>query len=147
MRGNLSWERLHPYVIGSVFAALVYYFKDCGIDFDKDSSFYASIITLGGVFAAFTITIKSIILSNDKKMKVITNSGYKDVFLNYLSESTDSSLLLCVIGLLGFIGVIAELPIFSPVVAGLFVFCLLALRRVTRITVAVLKQDEKEGAG
>lgn len=147
MSGSLSWERVHPYVIGCVTSALVYYFNNCGVDFDKDSAFFSSVITLGGIFAAFTITIKSIILSNEEKMKVITNSGYKQVFLTYMTESTDSSLLLCVIGFLGFIKVIADLSVFSSVVAGVFVFCLLALRRVTRITVAVLKQDTREGAG
>ena len=78
------WERFHPYIIACFTSVFFFYFKDSGIVFEKNSDFFSSIITLGGIFSAFTITIKSIILSNEKKMKVITDSGYKGVFLTYM---------------------------------------------------------------
>ena len=147
MFGTLFWEKWQPLVIGICVSLLAYKLNGYGFDFKKDSAFFSSIITLGGIFSAFSVTIKSIILNNDEKMTSIKRSGYQNLFLRYLSRSIDSSLLLCVVGFLGFIQPLANVSFASAVVAGLFVYCLLALRRITRISTAVLKQGKRPNAG
>jgi hypothetical protein len=144
---TLTWEKRHPIGLGIIAAAAsggaAYY----GVNLPSDSAFFSSVITLGGIFAAFAVTLKSMMLSNEKKMKILAESGYKPIFMGYFSSSIDGALLLCFIGLLGFFDQISALFWFAPLVIGCFVYALLALRRTTLVSNAVIRQTEKRSAG
>ncbi|RUR38556.1 hypothetical protein [Vreelandella populi] len=147
MFNDIRWERSFPLVFGLMAAIAAYVMTRYGIDFTKDSSFFSAVITLGGIFSAFSVTIKSIMISNTEKMKVIEESGYKNDFFNYFSRAIDSSLILCAVGMIGFIDKVAGMAITTSLVAGLFVYCLFALRRVTLISSAMLRQKGRPNAG
>lgn len=145
---SLSWERRHPYILGGMAFVgafgLAYYY---GISLPKEASFYSAVITLGGIFSAFSVTIKSLILSNQEKIKSLKDTGYHDDFMNYLAISIDGSLILCLAGLLGFFKPLASTMAFTPIVIGLLVFSLLSIRRVTMASSAILKKPERKRAG
>ncbi|RUR52689.1 hypothetical protein [Vreelandella populi] len=144
---TLTWEKRHPIGLGLIAAAAAGGSAHYGVNLPSDSAFYSSVITLGGIFAAFAVTLKSMMLSNEKKMKILADSGYKPVFMGYISSSVDGALLLCFIGLLGFFDQLSALLWFAPLVIGCFVYALLALRRITLVSNAVIKQTERRNAG
>lgn len=147
MLRTLTWERQHPYYLGGLAFVASYLMRYTDIVLPKDASFFSAVITLGGIFAAFSVTIKSLILSNSQKVESLQDSGYYDIFMRYLATSIDASLVLCAIGLLGFIKPLSEVAIFTPLTIGMFAFSLLSLRRVTMASTAVLKQRKRRLAG
>ncbi|WP_152483295.1 hypothetical protein [Halomonas sp. THAF5a] len=144
---TLTWERSHPYIAGVTAFAGAYGLAKYGVPFPKETSFFSAVITLGGIFSAFSVTIKSLILSNQEKIKSLKETGYHDDLMRYLRTSIDGSLILCIAGLLGFFQPLACAEEFTPLVIGLLVFSLLAIRRVTMASSAVLKQPQRRKAG
>ncbi|MBB3232903.1 hypothetical protein [Halomonas stenophila] len=144
---SLTWERRHPYIMGVLAFAGAYGLAYYGVSLPKETSFFSAVITLGGIFSAFSVTIKSLILSNQEKIQSLKETGYHDDFMRYLAIAIDGSLFLCLAGLLGFFKPLASTMIFTPLVIGLLVFSLLAIRRVTMASSAVLKQPKRKRAG
>lgn len=144
---TLTWERNHPWMLGAVAILIASVLAHMDVSLPKDSSFFSAVITLGGIFSAFSVTIKSLILSNKEKMKSLRESGYCDVFMKYLAASIDGSLMLCMVGLLGFFDYLSSMTYFTPVVIGLFIYSMFALRRVTMASTAVLRKTERRRAG
>lgn len=147
MFNSLFWERWHPFLFSlmSFFGAYAAGFFN--IKLPESENFFVAIITLGGVFSAFSVTIKSLLLSKDDKVKSLKENDYFDVMVKYLKSSIDSSLILCLLGFLGFFDFIQEISFFLPVTVGCFVFSLLALRRVTTSSTAILRQTKRKKAG
>ncbi len=130
---KISTEYKLPMLISLVVAFILLVSHEFGLKLPDGSSFYSSIVALGGIFSAFISTMKSILISGTSKLQVLKGSGHIEDLKNYLSSAMDSSLILCSIGALGFFEQVSSCYLYPVIVASCFVYSLLSLRRVYRI--------------
>lgn len=130
---KISTEYRLPMLISLVVAFILIVSHEFGLKLPNGSSFYSSIVALGGIFSAFISTMKSILISGNSKLKMLKDSGHIDDLKSYLASAMDSSLILCSIGALGFFEQVSNCYLYPVVVATCFVYSLLSLRRVYRV--------------
>ncbi len=102
----------------------------------------ASLVSLGGVLAGFLATMKTLLMGmKDETLDRLKKSGYMPLLKDYLAEALWSALALCAISVVGFAPIVGKSnPIYLALLAGLLVYSLTALYRVTRIGMGLLTQ-------
>jgi hypothetical protein len=136
---KLWLERIYPHIIGAGTAALVYDAHLFAIALPQGENLLAAVVSLGGIFAGFLATIKTLLLgANEKTLDRLRRSGYIAELKRYLSEGIWSAILLCVVAIVGFSKSLVDDFRFLCVLFGVLAFCLAALFRITRIGMALL---------
>lgn len=135
----LQRERYYPYFWGVVACAAVLWIDHKGYSISYSENMLASLVSLGGIFAGFLATVKTLLLTmSGPVQKRLSESGYIDDLLRYLREGIYGSLLLCILAMIGFANAIKFPAIHAAVLFGALCFSLLALYRITRISTALL---------
>ena len=135
----LQRERYYPYVWGAVVCAAVLWIDHKGYSISYSENMLASLVSLGGIFAGFLATVKTLLLTmNGLVQKRLSESGYIDDLLRYLREGIYGSLLLCILAIVGFANAMKFPAVHAALLFGVLCFALLALYRITRISMALL---------
>ncbi|QOW20365.1 hypothetical protein INQ41_04905 [Lysobacter ciconiae] len=141
----LQRERYYPYVGGMVAFAVVLWIHHKGYSISYSENMLASLVSLGGIFAGFLATVKTLLLTmSGPVQKRLNESGYIEDLLRYLREGIYGSLLLCILAMVGFANAIKFPEIHAALLFGLLSFALLALYRITRISVALLVSNNSD---
>lgn len=135
----LQRERYYPYVLGAVACAAVLWIDHKGYSISYSENMLASLVSLGGIFAGFLATVKTLLLTmSGPVQKRLSDSGYIDDLLRYLREGVYGSLLLCILAMVGFASAMKFPEVHAALLFGVLCFALLALYRITRISMALL---------
>ena len=139
MFSPLNRERAYPYVGGLIASGIVMLLSDSGYKLSYSEDMLASLVSLGGIFAGFLATVKTLLLTmNVVVLNRLKESGYLNDLLRYLREGIYGALLLCVIAMVGFNEAMLWPEKHVALLFGALVFSLLALYRITRIAMALL---------
>jgi hypothetical protein len=136
---ELQRERAYPYVLGG--AAFLWTLGVSRLHYDVpyNDDLLASLVSLGGIFAGFLATLKTLLSAIGEAAYIrLKQSGYLHDLLLYLKEAIWGSLALCVCAMFGFSNAMSQ-PIFHcAVLFGLLFFSLAALYRITKISMNLL---------
>lgn len=97
---NRYVERIYPYV-GAIAAtgAILHW----NISFPKGHEILSATITIGAILTGFLATTKSLVVSIDSEnMKILRSTKFFGLLVSYLREAIYTSLLLSVVGMIGF---------------------------------------------
>lgn len=141
-----SFERVYPYAWGLVATGVVFFLNACGYKVSYSENMLSAVISLGGIFAGFLATIKTLLLTIASDVKrTLHDSGYMDPLLSYLKEGIAGSLLLCLIAMVGFDRAVASSVAHAALIYGFLLFSVAALYRITVIAVYLLSAKDGEG--
>lgn len=144
--GSRSVERFYPYLWGFAAVGVVVYLDKHGYKISYSENMLSAIISLGGIFAGFLATIKTLLLTIGSGVKrMLNDSGFMAPLLVYLKEGIASSLILCLVAMLGFDRAIASGVGHAALIYGLLLFSVAALYRITVISVYLLTAKDDEG--
>lgn len=142
----LKFERAYPYFVAIGAAGVVAAVDLFGYKISYSDNMLSALISLGGIFAGFLATVKTLLLtiSNDVKSS-LTESGYLGPLLAYLREGIYGSLLLSVVAIAGFNTAMKLPDVHASVLYGLLGFAVAALYRISRISVSLLTSKHPTG--
>lgn len=142
---KLQRERYYPYFWGVIACVAVWWIDRKGYSISYSENMLASLVSLGGIFAGFLATVKTLLLTmSGPVQKRLVESDYIEDLLRYLREAIYGSLLLCITAMIGFANAIKFPAIHAAAMFGLLVFALLALYRITRISMALLVSNNSD---
>lgn len=97
---SLSVEKYSPYVVGLLLAICWWYLD---LSFPKKDSVLSSTLSVSGIFVGFLATSKAILITlGGDLMRHIRNSGYIDDLISYVSQAIWTSLIFCIVNVVGF---------------------------------------------
>jgi len=142
---SLQIERYYPYIGGLIAGAAVIVVARTGWRLSYSENMLASLVSLGGIFAGFLATVKTLLLTMDRAVLArLKSTGYVADLLRYLKEGIYGSLVLCVVAMLGF-NTAMRWPVYhAALLFAALIFSLLALYRISRIAMALLVSDDGE---
>ena len=136
-------ERIYPYAGGIAAGLVVLALSRCGYTLSYSEEMLSALVSLGGIFAGFLATVKTLLLTMDRVvMRRLRESGYISDLLLYLKEGIYSSLILCLVAMIGFNSAISDPENHAALLFSVLFFALLALYRIARISMALLLNPE-----
>ncbi|WP_164170596.1 hypothetical protein [Stenotrophomonas maltophilia] len=145
MLTDLHRERAYPYAGGLLAGVAVFALAKAGYSVSYSENMLASLVSLGGIFAGFLATVKTLLLTmNSETLRSLRTSGYMGDLLTYLKEGIYGSLILCVLAMLGFNEAMRWPSFHAATLYSALFFSLLALYRISRISIALLL-DQTDG--
>lgn len=143
----LTFERIYPYFLSVLAAGAVAVVDFYGYKVSYSDNMLSALISLGGIFAGFLATVKTLLLTISSDVKAsLTESGYLKPLLAYLREGIYGSLVLSVVAMAGFNAAMKWQDVHASILYGLLGFAVAALYRISRISVSLLtaKQPDQE---
>lgn len=142
---RLQRERAYPYAGGFVAGVVVLLLAQCGFKVSYSENMLASLVSLGGIFAGFLATVKTLLLTMDRiVLQRLKESGYIADLLCYLKEGIYGSLLLCLFAMIGFNEAMRWPERHAALLFAALFFALLALYRISRISMALLLDSQSD---
>lgn len=137
---RLLFEKLYPYLFGSVLSGDAYWFS---LPFPHGENILSASITIGSIFTGFLATSKSIILTFSSPLMVkIRKTSYFRLLLSYIGQGIWSALAFCILSLFGYFLDTTSYP--RPFVVIWFFCATVTFLAFFRITHLLLKMIEKE---
>ena len=141
----LQGERAYPYLGGVIAGGVVVLLSKYGYKVSYSENMLASLVSLGGIFAGFLATVKTLLLTMDQRVfKRLAESDYINDLLRYLKDGIYGSLLLCIVAMVGFNNAMRWPDVHAAVLFAALIFSLLALYRITRIAMALLLSSHSD---
>lgn len=129
------WEKYSVFFWAFLVGVISYYAeKHFQISLPAGETLYSSLVALGGIFAAFTVSIKTFVISNRNIISSLKENNYKDLYFSYIKFSIDSSILLCLISVSGFSHTVSNWLYFDNLLITILTGALCGLRRLTNVT-------------
>ena len=136
----LRREQYGPWVLAVLCAVAVVLLHRDGwlfMSVKSQDSYFAAVLSLGGVFTGFMATLKALMCNiSDKTRDRLIDSGYQQDLLRYLSEALWGSMSMCIVALVAFWA--PETFWLHVVLIGVVVFTIACIIRVTSVTGALL---------
>lgn len=142
---SLAWERVYPYFFGGTAIAAVALLDKYGYKVSYNEAMLAAGVSLGGIFAGFLATVKTLLLTIGTEIRrALIESGYMHKLLCYLREGIYGSLALSLAAMLGFNAAMRWPSAHAAVLYGLLVFAILSLYRIARISFLLFNTQESD---
>ena len=145
---TLTFEKYYPLFFGGLVLFLCFYLAESWmLVLPRGDSFLSSVVTLGGIFAGFTLTLKAFVLSDVDRVKKLQESSYYDVYMSYVTQSIDVALLLSASAIFGFFGTLKDNNMYLSFLVSMTVISLLCVRRSAKISTATITAKSRPKAG
>lgn len=147
---SLTVEKYYPFAFAVIAAIAWYYLELDDVFSESKSEILGSTLTLSAIFTGFLATAKSLILSirGSQVIQDLTESGYIDDLIDYMSVAVNASLLTCIWALAGyFVGSHGWAAKYGVYGYGWITLCTLTVTsfyRVTNLMVKVIRRATKE---
>lgn len=143
---TLTFERWYPLAAG-VLAFVVALYWDFTLPLQRATDLLSATISVGAILAGFIGTAKSILMTLPPQGLIakLRASRYLEDLAHYLAEALGSSLLFCVISVIGFFDIALRWPVwFGAIWLATAVYGGLAFWRTGRIMLALLRLDPEK---
>lgn len=137
---NLRTEKYYPIACSVVIlGALGMLIQYTSFKMPSSENMLSSLASLGGVFAGFIATAKTILLGLRERVRLrLVNSKYILDIRRYFTEALWVSLALCVMSVIGFVPVLKVTPSYVALLFALLAYSLACLHRIARIAMNLL---------
>lgn len=140
---TLNFERYYPHGLAIIAGSLWWYFSPRFPSDEKE--FLAAALSFAAVLAGFTATAQAILMSlpSDSVMGRLRATGYVNELIAYIGASLHSSILFCLLNILGFFVLDSTQKLsrsYTTIWIVVGVFLILAFLRVTRIMLKIMRK-------
>ena len=143
-----SMEMLYPAIIGAVSVIVAAAWMSVGGTLPKSENLLSSLVSLGGVFAGFIATAKTIVAGMNKRTLTRLNKcGFASDLRHYLAEGLWVAFALCAMSIVGFTDSLKERGWYIAILFALAAYALACLHRIAVIAMNLLHQNDADTTG